>query len=211
MGKRERNSEMTKQALLDSAEIEFSQKGLYGARVDEIAARAKVNKGMIYLYFGSKEELYKSVLESVYCRLSQDESLVIQKKGNCLNEIAEIIRTYFYFLKENPAYVRMLMWENLNDGKYFAEKELGSVKNLIRSELKQMIESGKKSGEIAPKIDPDQILLSLIALSFNYFSNMYTLSEVYGKPMGEAENLEERIQSVTDMMLCYLKNDQRKK
>ena len=69
MTKQEIKSTQTKQAILKAAEEEFSEKGIYGARVDEIAAKAKINKGMIYQYFGNKEELYKTVLKNVYDRL----------------------------------------------------------------------------------------------------------------------------------------------
>ena len=54
-----RDAERTRQALLAAAEIEFSTKGLAGARVDVIAEQAAANKRMLYYYFGSKEELYR--------------------------------------------------------------------------------------------------------------------------------------------------------
>ncbi|QAA32460.1 hypothetical protein C1I91_12870 [Clostridium manihotivorum] len=52
----------TKQKLLDSAIEVFSEKGFDGARVDEIAARAKVNKAMLYYYFNSKEKLFEELI-----------------------------------------------------------------------------------------------------------------------------------------------------
>jgi TetR/AcrR family transcriptional regulator len=56
-------------AILAAARGEFSAKGLKGARVNEIAARAGVNKQLIYYYFGSKDELYGAALESVYAEI----------------------------------------------------------------------------------------------------------------------------------------------
>ena len=61
-----RNAEATRQAILAAATTEFARKGLGGARVDEIAARAHANKRMIYHYFGSKEKLFTAVLEEAY-------------------------------------------------------------------------------------------------------------------------------------------------
>ena len=61
----------TRKKILAATEWEFSEKGLYGARVDDIARAAGVNKSMLYAYFGSKESLYKIVLEEVYNRLNQ--------------------------------------------------------------------------------------------------------------------------------------------
>ena len=53
-----KKSDITRQKILTAAEAEFSEIGLYGARVDSIAQRAGVNKRMIYAHFGSKEQLY---------------------------------------------------------------------------------------------------------------------------------------------------------
>ena len=52
-------------AILEAARTEFAAKGLTGARVNVIAARAGVNKQLIYYYFGSKDDLYRNALESV--------------------------------------------------------------------------------------------------------------------------------------------------
>ena len=48
----------TRQRILDAALAEFAEKGLAGARIDDIAARGGVNKRMIYAYFGNKEDLW---------------------------------------------------------------------------------------------------------------------------------------------------------
>ena len=64
--RKSRDAEATRQAILAAATAEFARKGLGGARVDEIAARARANKRMIYHYFGNKEGLYLAALERVY-------------------------------------------------------------------------------------------------------------------------------------------------
>ena len=56
-------------AILEAARVEFAAKGLAGARVNEIAARAGVNKQLIYYYYGSKEDLYRTALEVVYSEI----------------------------------------------------------------------------------------------------------------------------------------------
>src|SRR5215213_5158789 len=61
-----RDPERTRAAILSAATEEFTANGLTGARVDAIAKRARVNKRMIYHYFGDKEGLYLAVLETIY-------------------------------------------------------------------------------------------------------------------------------------------------
>ena len=68
-----KKSEITRKRILDAAEAEFAEKGLYGTRVDEIAARSGINKRMMYVYFGNKEELYMTILKTVYSRLTEYE------------------------------------------------------------------------------------------------------------------------------------------
>ena len=74
-----RDSGMTERAIrtqgdiLEVATAEFAANGYAGARVDEIAARTRTTKRMIYYYFGSKEGLYLAVLERVYAQIRQVE------------------------------------------------------------------------------------------------------------------------------------------
>jgi AcrR family transcriptional regulator len=69
----------TRARILDAAEKVFAEKGLAGARVDEIADRAAINKRMLYAHFGGKEALYKAALERVYLRLGACEEVVIRR------------------------------------------------------------------------------------------------------------------------------------
>src|SRR5688572_29298121 len=70
------DAEASRADILATATKEFSEKGLSGARVDSIATRTKINKRMIYYYFGSKEGLYKAVLERSYGHIRMSESAV---------------------------------------------------------------------------------------------------------------------------------------
>jgi len=72
---------------------------------------------MIYEYFGSKEELYKAVLAEVYGRLSRKEIVLLSEDISCIDAIKKVIALYFEFLKDNPTYVNLILWENLNHGR----------------------------------------------------------------------------------------------
>src|SRR3546814_9139692 len=68
-----RNPDESRQRILDAATIEFSAKGYAGARIDQIAKRAKLNPRMIYHYFGGKQPLYIAVLETGLSELREAE------------------------------------------------------------------------------------------------------------------------------------------
>ena len=106
---------ITQNNILSAAEEIFSEKGLYGARIDEIAEAAECNKRMLYAYFGSKEGLYTAVLDSVYSRLSVVEEELLNKTLSPVETVRFYIKVLFNFLKDNPTFIKMVMWENLNE------------------------------------------------------------------------------------------------
>lgn len=200
-------AQITRGKILAAAETEFSEKGLYGARVDDIVRSAGVNKSMLYAYFGSKEALYKTVLEAVYQRLNQWEAPIIA----CANEldgqeaIRKLVNLYFAYLRENETYVRMVMWENLHRARYFDEQGLAQVRNPIRRALRQILANSQAQGVFREGIDEKQVLMTLFACTYNYFSNLYTMDRVLGVSLRAPEEMEQRAESIAQMLIAYLK------
>ncbi len=201
---RARDSQKSKDDILNAAEMEFAEKGIFGTRIDEIAAKAKINKRMIYEYFGSKEELYKAVLSDVYRRLSRRELLVLSEDIECMEAIRKIITLYFDYLNENPSYVNLILWENLNKGKYINQIDFKDIKDPTFDILRKVISKGKKEGVVKAAIDIEQVILSLLTYTFSYFSNRYTLSKLVGRKLDNEENIKSRVEDVTEMFLNYL-------
>ena len=202
--KRVRDSRKSKEDILNAAEIEFAQKGIYGARVDEIAARAGINKRMIYEYFGSKEELYKAVLAAVYGRLARREVGLLSENIPCIEAIRRIIILYFDYLKNNPTYVNLILWENLNKGSYINDMDFTGIKDPAFDLLKKVVERGKAEGVFKQETDADQLILSLLTFTFSYFSNRYTLSKLLGRRLDDEANIKRRVENVTEMFLSYM-------
>ena len=196
-------AEQTRMRLMAAAEAEFSEKGLAGARVDEIAREAGVNKRMIYAYFDSKEGLYMAVLEAVYGRLAQCEADAGLDALPVEEAIGALVENYFRFLQDNDSYVRMVMWENLHRGKYM--DELSTVRDPMRKAMARLVARGKAGGEFRADADEEQVLLSLFALTFNYFSNYHTLSRVMHCELQEQAQISRRISAITAMLLADLK------
>ena len=202
--KRIKDSQKSKEDILIAAELQFAEKGIYGTRIDEIAENANINKRMIYEYFGSKEELYKAVLRAVYSRLSQKEILVLSEDLSCIDAMKKIVTLYFDFLSENPSYVNLILWENLNKGKYIQDIDFTKIKDPTFDLLRKVISKGKNEGVFKSQIDSEQVILSLLTYTFSYFSNRYTLSKLVGRKLDNEENIKKRVEDVTDMFLSYL-------
>lgn len=142
--------------LLCAAENEFSQKGFYGARIDEIARGAGVNKRMIYEYFTSKEGLYKAVLTRVYRRLCEREVGVLSENITPEEAIYKIIHMYFEFLNSNETFVHLVLWENLNEARYLKELSLLDIKSRPSSFCARLLRVEKKEGAFRREIDTDR-------------------------------------------------------
>ncbi|MEN6312900.1 MAG: TetR/AcrR family transcriptional regulator [Clostridiaceae bacterium] len=201
---RVRDSQKSREDILNAAEMEFSDKGIYGTRIDEIAARANINKRMIYEYFGNKEELYKAVLSSVYGRLSRKEFDLLSEHTSCTDAIKRIIQLQFEFLRDSPTYVNLILWENLNKGKYINQIDFSGIKDPTLELLASVIDRGKAEGVFKPEINTKQVILSILTHTFSYYSNRYTLSKLLSMDMGKKENIKLRADIVTDMFLGYL-------
>lgn len=196
----------TKARILAAAEAVFAEKGPAGARVDEIAAQAQVNKRMLYAYFVNKDGLYEAVLARVYERLGQCEAFVTEASGeiDVVDSIRRIVPAYFQFLSENQSYVRMVMWENLNGARCFDEKGLRDVRDPMRRAVREILRRGVAAGAFRADADEKQLILSLFALTFNYFSNIHTMSRVIKEDLSSPAAMRARAEAVTRMILADL-------
>jgi AcrR family transcriptional regulator len=200
-----KKAEITKSKILTAAEEEFCDKGFFGARIDEIAERAGVNKRMIYEHFGNKDGLYESVLISVYERIAEYErSLMIDDLEPVL-ALKHIINKYFSFLEANPSFVRMLMWENLNNARAIRGDKAKDLKNPIFNYIRTQIKRGKESGVFKKDADEHQIVVSTMNFVFSYFSNIHTLSALFDRDMNSPAEIIRRADFVSNMIIDYLK------
>jgi TetR/AcrR family transcriptional regulator len=205
---RAQKSELTRSRILAAAESEFSDKGIYGARIDEIAATAKVNKRMIYEHFESKEGLYRAVLRGVYSKLAEyEESYYIDGLSPEV-AISNLVYGSFRFLEANPSFVRILMWENLNGAKHLGE-EISEIKRPTIEYIKSQLLRGAKLGIFRDGIDEEQMVISIMNFEFSYFSNMHTLSGILGKDLSESGEIAKRAAFVADVIIGYLTKGQK--
>src|ERR1700742_3453768 len=108
---RKRDPERTSAALLAAAVHEFAQKGYDGARVDAITKRAKINKRMLYHYFGGKDGLYLAVLEGRYEAIRSAEGALDLTHRDPIQGMRDLIQfTWLYFL-DHPEFLSILATE----------------------------------------------------------------------------------------------------
>ena len=194
-------SEITKKKILTAAEADFSEKGYFGARVDEIAVAAGVNKRMIYQHYESKDGLYQASLLSVYGKLAEREASFCVDNLDPALAIKNIVYTYFRFLEETPSFVRMLMWENLNYGKSISSEQVRHLKEPTINYIKEQLRRGREIGLFRGDVDEFQVIVSITNFGFSYFSNIHTLSALFGKDMTDSQEILKRSEYVSNLIL----------
>ena len=204
MQQKQTKSELTRSKILAAAETEFSDKGYYGARVDEIALASGVNKRMIYQHFSNKDGLYKETLLSVYRKLAECEREFYVENLEPALAIKNIVYAYFRFLEKTPGFVRMLMWENLNNGAALSHSDVKELKKPTIDYITEQIKRGKAQGIFKESVDEYQIVVSLLNFGFSYFSNIHTLSAVMDKEMSAPTEVMKRAEFVSNLILEFL-------
>lgn len=204
----ERAPERRRRALLDSAIEEFSTFGLGGARVDRIAVRAQTNKAMVYHYFGSKDELYMAALRDIYADIRNAEMALDLNPDRPEEAVARLIEFTFRYYIEHPAFVRIINTENLHGAAHLkATRDMTELNRTILTQLGAILERGVGQGVFRPGIDVLDLYISISALGFTYVSNRHTLEVLFGRELLAKDRAEERLRTITEMVLRYLRAD----
>lgn len=192
---KQRDADATRARILAAAKKEFAKNGLGGARVDEIAERAKANKRMIYHYFGSKEELFQTVLEAAYIDIRTAERKLDLEHLPAREALEKLVRfTWTYYLK-NPEFITLVNSENLHRGRHLKKSDLVTSfsRNLV-SMVRDILERGADEGVFRRGVDPTQLNITIAAIGYYYLTNRYTGTILFERDFMTAEALDERLQ-----------------
>jgi AcrR family transcriptional regulator len=194
--------EGTRDKILNVALQEFSRRGLSGARIDAIAAESGSNKGMIYYYFGSKDDLYVAALEESYRRFRQIESDFHLESLEPMAALRHLVSASFDFHAAHPDFIRMVMSENINQGEYIRKiPELRAINRSAITVLERLCQRGVAEGVFRADVDPVDLHMSISALSFYNVSNRHTFSFIFDRDLGAPEVHAARRESVVDTIL----------
>lgn len=184
---KQERSRLSKNKILESAIEIFAQKGPAGTRVDEIEAKAGVNKQRIYAYFGSKDNLYRQVLLKVYAQATENERLLKLSEKNIPEMTKTIINSFFEFHQQNPLFWRLLAWENLNGGKSLSDDDWKTIESNYIEHLRKLYKTGQGKGLFDKKILFSTYLISIFAITFFYYSNQLTISNLLSLDMEKTD------------------------
>jgi TetR/AcrR family transcriptional regulator len=191
----------TRGQLLRAARAAFAEGGLEGARVDDIARRAGINKQLVYHYFGSKDGLYTAVLEEVYHEIREKEAALALDALPAEEAMRRLVEFSFDYLQKSPDFVRILADENAHQGRHLQQSAVAEMNRPIIDLMKKTIDRGVEEGVFRRGLDPLHVYLSIAGMSFFYFANIHTLSRAFGRPLGSAQSIDERRAHIADFAL----------
>ena len=201
-----RNPTATRQKLLAAARREFAASGLAGARVDEIAARAGVNKQLVYHYFGDKDALYLAVLEWVYEEIRAQERKLNLEGLPPERAIRKLIESSFDHLAAHPDFIVLLNDENRGGARHVrGSRRLEAMHSPLVSMVDTILKQGVRAGTFRRGVNPVHLYISIAGLSYFYFSNTRTLSAIFGTDLGSPAARRARRKHVVDLVLGALR------
>jgi TetR/AcrR family transcriptional regulator len=206
--KNKRDPVLSKRLILSAAQDEFTKYGLNGARIDRIARLAGAGKNLIYHYFGNKERLYLTVLESIYRQMRQEQDDLAVRDLPPVEGMRKLVTGTFDHFARTPALIRLMSIENIHFAKYLRKST--SVKPLygpLLETIRVLLAKGQKAGVFRKDVDPVDLYISMSGLPYFYLSNQHSLSWIFDQPFGDAKRLQQRRKHVVDVILGYLQHD----
>jgi TetR/AcrR family transcriptional regulator len=192
--------------VLEAATREFAEHGFGGARVERISRRARTVDRSLYYHFGSKEALFRAVLENVYEKLGAAEQ-ALDLSGLAPEEgLRRLIGFTWEYYLAHPDFLRLLNTENLHRGEHLKEsKRVKALSFPLLSILEGLLARGAAAGCFRRDADPVHIYITIAALGYFYLSNRYTLSRFLGRNLGAKAARERWLRHITGVVLDHLR------
>ena len=202
---RQRDAERTRSELLEIATRVFAESGYSGTRVDEIAARTRTTKRMIYYYFGGKEGLYLAVLENAYRSIREAEQALHVgdlPPVEAVRRIAEL--TYDHHL-DHTDFIRLVTIENIHRGDFI--RKLDSLRTLNAPALGVLdvaLASGRAQGVFRSDVDALDVHLLISSFCFFQVANQYTFGYLFDRDLLDPSRRDHLRGMIGDVVVSWL-------
>jgi AcrR family transcriptional regulator len=202
---RQRDADRTRAEILDVATSEFADKGYTGARVDEIAARTRTTKRMIYYYFGGKEQLFVAVLERAYSRIRSIEQELDVEHLDPADAIRQLAELTFDHHESHPDFIRLVSIENIHRAEHIATSSaLSSLANPALDVLARILERGRADGSFRDDVDALDVHMMISAFCIFRTANRYTFNAIFDRDMLDPARRAHYRTMLGEMVLEYL-------
>lgn len=197
-------SDSTEQKIFDAAHEVFTQKGMDGAKMQEIADRAGINKALLHYYYRSKEKLYETVARAILNKALPAIRQVIESDQPLEDKLRRFIETYIDIISKNT-FIPLFIISEINK---HPDRFIDSVlpKDLPKPEqFFQQVQDEINAGRIRP-IKPQHLIVNIISMCVFPFVGKPMIRILLGMGPGEMRLfLEERKEAVTSFVMAALR------
>jgi AcrR family transcriptional regulator len=203
--KRTRDAARTKAEIIEVATEEFARVGYTGARVDEIAARIRTTKRMIYYYFGSKEQLFTAVLERAYSVIRHREQELDVEHLDPVAAIRRLAEVTFDHHEAHPDFIRLVGIENIHEAEHIAASAtLASLNSPAITVIERILAAGRAEGVFTSDIDALDLHAMISSFCFFRVANRHTFRTIFGRDLTATDRHEHYRTMLGDMVIAYL-------
>lgn len=152
----------TEEKILNAAQTVFTQKGMDGARMQEIADEAGINKALLHYYFRTKQKLFEAIFRKVFQHIFPNINTFIRSELPIEEKLGIFVEKYIDLLLKNPFLPIFILKEIHRDPEFLASV----IKNqgVNPQEVFAMFEKEMEAGNIR-KMDPRDLLINILAMS----------------------------------------------
>lgn len=198
LARRERQLESKRAAISEAAIALFSQFGLHGTSLEQVAARADVSKTNLLYYFPSKEELYLSVLHQLMdVWLTPLRALSVDMEP--LAAIREYIRLKLELSRDQPAASRLFCLEIIQGAPILRGELEHELRDLVIAKS-AVIRRWVEAGQLAP-VDPYHLIFSLWATTQHYADFRVQVASICGRTLDDPAFFAEVLDSLQRLIL----------
>ncbi len=194
-----RRKEARPQEVIDAALELFAERGFAQTRLDDVAARAGISKGTVYLYFASKQDLFEAVIQDrVTPWLEAIASQTIDEQAPTDAVLREFLQWGWNQFLESKLYMiaRVVLAES-NNFPHLAQAYLREVMGPIHQHMMTLLERGQQRGEITGEVHRERVKVLLSPLSWLAVWRQVLLT--HGEPPIQEDVF---VRQAIDMIVC---------
>jgi AcrR family transcriptional regulator len=203
--KRGRDPERTRAEILEVATREFADHGFHGGRVDEIAARTRTTKRMIYYYFESKEQLYIQVLREAYAKIRAAEQELDIDQSDPTAAIRQLAELTFDHHESSPDFIRLVSIENIARAEHMAKfSSFSELNSPAIAVIGKILDRGYSDGSFTRRIEPLDLHMMISSFCVFRVANRYTFRTIFGLDLTDPKARDHYRGMLGDMVVSYL-------
>jgi TetR/AcrR family transcriptional regulator len=194
----------TEEKIFNAARIIFQKKGFAGARMQEIADEAGINKAMLHYCFKNKELLFQAVFMNAFSQLAPQINEIFNSKESFFEKIKKFTHSYITFVMQNP-YLPQFVIQEMNNNPEFVMSFLKNENRPNPALLITQIEKEIADGIIKP-INPKQLLMNMISMTvFPFAAQMMVKGMLQISDVEFNQMMEERKTSIAEQIINSIK------